>query len=175
MDKPTTHKNKYLWNGRALRVPVLFVTVLFGAFAVMSQDALPSPTPRRVLEPAIHDLHGVVINMTLSEAKEKLGKPKVADKAGLYYEFSKTDTAQIGVDENKKVRTIALMFTSDSENIPTFAEIFGPDVPLVEKPNGSVYKMVRYPKAGYWVAYSRSAGDRPMTVITMRRINKSMH
>jgi hypothetical protein len=28
-----------------------------------------------------------------------------------------------------------------------------------------------YPKAGYWVAYSRTAGDEPLTIITMQRKN----
>ena len=34
-----------------------------------------------------------------------------------------------------------------------------------------MYKMVSYPKAGYWVAYSRTAGDEPLTIITMQRTN----
>ncbi len=37
------------------------------------------------------------------------------------------------------------------------------------KPDGSAYKLVTYPRAGYWVAYSRTAGDEPLTIITMQR------
>lgn len=113
--------------------------------------------------------------MSADEVKEKLGKPKIGDKAGSYYEFSKGESAQIGLDNAKKVRTIALIFSSDSPDVPTYADVFGPDVPLAAKPNGSIYKLIRYPEAGYWVAYSRSAGEKPITIITMRRINKPSH
>lgn len=148
---------------------------MLASLSMHAQDALVTPTPRPAREPAIRDLRGVSIDMTLDVAKEKLGKPKVADKAGLYYEFSKSESAQIGIDDKKKVRTIALIFSYDSSNIPTFAEVFGPDVPMVEKKDGSIYKMVRYPKDGFWIAYSRAAGMKPMTIITMRRIAKPTH
>lgn len=36
------------------------------------------------------------------------------------------------------------------------------------KPDGTLYKLVQYPEAGYWVAYSRTAGNEPLTVITMQ-------
>ena len=30
---------------------------------------------------------------------------------------------------------------------------------------------MRFPKAGYWVSYMRTAGDAPMTIITMQKID----
>jgi hypothetical protein len=36
------------------------------------------------------------------------------------------------------------------------------------KPDGALYKLVQYPQAGYWVAYSRTDGDEPLTIITMQ-------
>jgi hypothetical protein len=163
-------KNSHV--GFVLRIGVAAVSLLLLGIAVAAQDITPAPTPVPALQPAIHDLRGASIDMTLEEVKEKLGKPKITDKTGLFYEFSKGETAQIGIDEKKKVRTIALIFASDSSNIPSYAEVFGPDVPLVPKQDGSIYKMVRYPKSGYWIAYSRSAGKQPITIITMRRIIK---
>ena len=38
-----------------------------------------------------------------------------------------------------------------------------------QKQDGSIYHIVHYPEAGYWVAYSRTAGDEPLTIITMQR------
>jgi hypothetical protein len=38
------------------------------------------------------------------------------------------------------------------------------------KPDGTLYQLVQYPEAGYWVAYSRTAGDEPLTIITMQAI-----
>jgi hypothetical protein len=37
------------------------------------------------------------------------------------------------------------------------------------RPDGSLYKMVTYPRAGYWVAYSRTTGDSPMVMIAMQK------
>jgi hypothetical protein len=41
-------------------------------------------------------------------------------------------------------------------------------MPVEAKPDGTLYKLVQYPEAGYWVAYSRTAGDAPFTIITMQ-------
>src|SRR5918997_1162852 len=46
--------------------------------------------------------------------------------------------------------------------------VIGTDI----EPNaaGALYKLVTYPRAGYWVAYSRTTGDEPLTVITMQKV-----
>jgi hypothetical protein len=46
--------------------------------------------------------------------------------------------------------------------------VFGSDVEA--KPDGSVNKMIRYPKAGYLISYLRTAGDEPMIVITVQKM-----
>ena len=38
------------------------------------------------------------------------------------------------------------------------------------KDDGSVYKMIRFPKAGCWVSYLRTSGDSPMTIVTMQKL-----
>jgi hypothetical protein len=45
-------------------------------------------------------------------------------------------------------------------------EVLGTDI--TPKPDGSLYQMKTYPRAGYRVAYSRTSGDTPM-VITMQK------
>ena len=47
-------------------------------------------------------------------------------------------------------------------------EVLG--VEITPKKNGTIYKLVRYPDAGYWVAYSRTAGKSPIVSVTMRKI-----
>ncbi len=119
----------------------------------------------------VTDLKGVKIGMTTKEVKEVLGRPSNGDKKGLVYTISKIETAQIGLDSKGNVRTVALIYTDEDANTPKFADIFGPDVPMETKKNGSVYKLVRYPSAGFWIAYSRSIVDKkPLTTITMRKI-----
>jgi hypothetical protein len=47
-------------------------------------------------------------------------------------------------------------------------QVFGED--FETKPDGSKHKLVRYPKAGYWVSYSRTAGDTPIVTITIQKL-----
>ncbi len=138
--------------------------------AVIAQTD-PSKMAPLQMAPAISSLKGVSVGMTKAEVKEVLGKPKMSDKTSMNYTFSKTETAQIGFNEKGKARTIAVIYTNGDETAPSFSDIFGLDVPLVEGKNGGVYKLIRYHNAGYYVAYSRTmVSKKAMTVITMRKI-----
>ena len=55
-----------------------------------------------------------------------------------------------------------------ANGIPSPKDVLGTDAD--KKPDGSLYKLVRYPKAGYWVSYSRTAGDSPTITVTMQKI-----
>ncbi len=137
----------------------------------ISRAIVFSQTDPSQLAPAVSSLKGVSVGMTKNEVKEVLGKPKMSDKTSMNYTFSKTETAQIGFNEKEKVRTIAVIYTNGDETAPSFSDIFGPDVPRVEGKNGSIYKLIRYHSAGYYVAYSRTmVSKKPMTVITMRKL-----
>jgi hypothetical protein len=71
-------------------------------------------------------------------------------------------------DKSKKVFAISVNFLNGARDLPTAKNIFGSDIP--PKPDGSIYKMVRYPKAGCWVSFSRTAGDSPLTTVTVQKI-----
>jgi hypothetical protein len=47
-------------------------------------------------------------------------------------------------------------------------QVSGADIDT--KPDGSKYRLVRYPKAGYWVSYSRTAGDTPIVTVTIQKL-----
>jgi hypothetical protein len=66
------------------------------------------------------------------------------------------------------VSAISIDFMSGSNGIPTAKEVLGTDADA--KADGSIYKLLRYTKAGYWVSYSRTAGSSPTTTITMQKI-----
>jgi len=53
--------------------------------------------------------------------------------------------------------------------IPTARDVLGTDAEA--KADGSQYKLLRYPKAGYWVSYSRTAGSTPTTTVTLQKID----
>lgn len=154
---------------RLARCLFLMTAMVILAAAARAQDMAPKRTPSP-LTPYIEDLKGVAINMTADQAIEKLGKPKVSDKAGMYFQFSGTDSAQVGLDAKHKVRTVALIYRTGSADAMQPEDVFGPDVLIVPKKDGSIYKMVRYPSAGFWIAYSKTGGSKPMTTVTMRRI-----
>jgi len=128
----------------------------------------PSPTP---LGPFVTALKGISINMTRDQVKEVLGSPSVSDKTGVLYEFSKTHSAQIGLDSKGKVRTIALIYMDGDTGPMSYTDVFGPDAVPVPKKSGNIYKLVRYPADHFWISYSMTnPGSKPMTVVTMRRI-----
>jgi len=47
-------------------------------------------------------------------------------------------------------------------------QVFGG--PVEVKPDGSVYQMVKYERAGYYVAYSLDAGDAPFVTVVMQKL-----
>jgi hypothetical protein len=119
--------------------------------------------------PVLSDYRGVQIGMTADEARKKLGRPKDKDDKGDLFVFNDNETAQIVYDAaTHKVVTVSVDFLSGAAAVPVARAVVGADVPA--KPDGSMYKMVRYPKAGYWVCYSRTAGDSPLTSVTMQKI-----
>jgi hypothetical protein len=68
----------------------------------------------------------------------------------------------------RKVTAISVDFVNGASSPITPQQVFGSDIE--SKPDGSKYKLVRYPKAGYWVSYSRTAGETPMITITMQKL-----
>ena len=69
--------------------------------------------------------------------------------------------------EGKKVSAISINYVGES-GAPECQKVLG--TAAEAKPDGSMHKLVRYPKAGYWVSYSRTAGDSPLITITMQKI-----
>lgn len=131
--------------------------------------AQPAPPAPPALTPAIDSVREVEIGMTVDQVREKLGKPTVEDGTGLYFDLDKGDSVQIGLDPDKKVRTIAAIYAAGSKTAPSFTDVFGPTEGETE---GDVYKLERYPEAGYWVSYSRTnSKDKPVVVVMLRRID----
>jgi hypothetical protein len=66
------------------------------------------------------------------------------------------------------VTTISVDFMKVGPDVITPQQVFGAD--FETKPDGSKHKLVRYPKAGCWVSYSRTAGDAPIVSITIQKM-----
>lgn len=119
--------------------------------------------------PAWQAYKGVSLGMTAAQIKEKLGAPKSEDAEGYFYMFSETETAQFLLDADKKVKTISVVFSAENAAPPSFADVFGKNLVAEPKPDGSIYKMVRFQEVGYWVSYSRMAGEKAMVIVTMQK------
>ncbi|MGI9036092.1 MAG: hypothetical protein ACR2GD_08645 [Pyrinomonadaceae bacterium] len=128
-----------------------------------------SETPKAALMPVMKDYRGVTIGMTAKEVKDKLGKAKIEDKTGFYYKFSDDEKAQIVLGKNKNVRIISIRYSSKNENAPKIQDVFGADATATPAAGGAIYKLVRYPAAGYLIVYSKG-GANGMTVVTMQKM-----
>lgn len=118
--------------------------------------------------PIFQEYRSVRIGMTSEEVRKKLNNPSDKSDEQDYFVFSDNETAQVFYDKTHKVFAISVNFLNGAQNIPTPKGVLGSD--LSAKPDGSMYRMVRYPKAGYWVSFSRTAGDSPLTTVTLQKI-----
>jgi hypothetical protein len=127
----------------------------------------PVAAPAPADEPLYREYKGVTLGMSADEARRKLGNPQEKDKVQDFFVLSETERARVYYDDKGQVSAVIVTFVGKSANAPDARAILGSEVEA--KPDGSAYKIVTYPKAGYWVAYSRTAGDEPLTIITMQK------
>jgi len=122
-------------------------------------------------EPLFSEFKGVRIGTSTDEARKKLGNPKEKGDDQDLYMFGENQAVQIYYDKaTKKVTAISIDFMNGANSIPAAKDVIGSDMDA--KADGSAYKLVRYPKAGYWVSYSRTAGKEPMITITMQKLDQ---
>jgi hypothetical protein len=119
-------------------------------------------------QPTFQEFRGVRIGMAADEARKKLGTPKDKSAQEDFYVFNDNENAQILYDKAGAVSTISVNFLSGANSIPTAKDVLGSEAEA--KGDGTVYKMVRFPKAGFWIAYSRTAGSDAMVTITIQKI-----
>ena len=120
-------------------------------------------------EPLFSEFKGVRIGTPAEEARKKLGSPSnKGDDQDLY--VNDNQVVQVYYDKAKLVSAISIDFSAGATGIPAAKEVIGgePDA----KADGSAYKMVRYPKLGYWVSYSRTAGASPTITVTIQKIDQ---
>jgi hypothetical protein len=106
---------------------------------------------------------------TSIKARQRLGNLKEKGKVQDFFVFSDNESAQVYYDDAGKVMAISLNYVGAQSGAPDAKAVLGSD--LEANADGSMYKLVRYPEAGYWVSYSRTAGDSPLITITMQKMN----
>jgi hypothetical protein len=144
--------------------------VLVGAALSFLTAASPTQAQQKAnqVEPAFQDYRGIQLGMLADEVRKKLGQPKDKGDEQDFYMFGDNETLQIVYDKTHKVITISADFLTAAASVPTAKQVFGAEIE--PKADGSVYKMVRFPKAGYWISYNRTGGDSPLTSVTLQKI-----
>jgi len=117
----------------------------------------------QVQQPLYREYRGVRLGMTATEARAKLGEPAMKSDEQDFYIFSANETAQI-VYVAQKVVTISTDYTG-GVGAPDYKSVVGED--LLQKPDGSLFRMVLYDSERLWVSYNKSASAAPVVTITI--------
>jgi hypothetical protein len=116
--------------------------------------------------PLFKDYRGVKIGMSADEVRGKLDQIKKGEGQD-YLVFSDEESAQIYYDSQGKVTAISIDYFNNGK-APSPDTVLGTTIQA--KDDGSMYQLNRYPDAGYWVSYNRTAGDKPIVTITMQKM-----
>jgi hypothetical protein len=133
---------------------------------VAAGSASETAAAKGTVEPLYREFRGVKLGMSADEVRAKLGKPEEKSDAMDFFVFSDKERARVYYQDGKASAVIATYMGEDTA-APAPAAVLGADIEA--KPDGSMYRMTPYPKAGYWVAYSRTPGDSPLVMITMQK------
>ena len=114
-------------------------------------------------------VYGLPWHKDPNEALKRLGPNWISSqraRARIFWTYSERESAQIYYDSAGKVTAISIDYLGENSNAPTPYAVLG--AAIQAKPDGSMYQLNRYPEAGYWVSYNRTAGDKPIVTITIR-------
>ena len=121
----------------------------------------------QVQQPLYREYRGVRLGMTAAETRAKLGEPVMKSNEQDFYVFSANETAQIAYDAFQKVMTISADYT-DGIGAPDYKAVVGEG--LLQRPDGSLFRMVQYQSERMWVSYNKSAAVVPVVTITLQLI-----
>src|SRR5215212_4208416 len=151
--------------------PVRFALLLLAALALLptalAQKPAPADQPKD--EPPFSAYKGVRIGMAAEEARKLLGNPTDKDDKQEVFAVSDEESCQVYYDAAKKVSAVSITYFS-SKAVPAVKAVLG-EVPAARQ-DGSFSQLIRFPKAGYWVSYTRTSGDSPMIIIAMQKIEQ---
>ena len=135
--------------------------------AAKPAEARPASATTPAAEPVFKGYKGVSLGLSADEVRAKLGNPKEKSDEMDFFVFSDRERARVYYDKDKKAHAVIVTYIGPNAGAPPAAAVIGTEVEA--NADGSMYKMVAYPQAGHWIAYSRTAGDPPMVMITMQK------
>lgn len=123
-------------------------------------------THSQIQQPLYTQYRGVRLGMTAVDVRAKLGEPAMKSDEQDYYVLSSHETAQIVYDTFQKVTTISADYAG-GVGAPEYKAVVGEGT-LLERPDGSLFRMVQYQSAGMWVSYNKSATVVPVVTVTIQ-------
>lgn len=115
-------------------------------------------------QPLYKEYRGVRLGMTAAAVRAKLGEPALKSDEQDFYVISANETAQIAYNAALEVVTISTDYNG-GVGAPDYKSIVGEG--LLERPDGSVFRMVMYDSQRFWVSYNKSATTVPIVTITI--------
>jgi hypothetical protein len=134
---------------------ILLAVLLLLAAAAIANAQVQSP---------YREYRGIRLGMTAAETRAKLGEPAMKSDEQDFYVISTNETAQIVFNTAQKVITISTDYTG-GVGAPDYHSVVGEG--LLQKPDGSLFRMVMNDAERFWVTYSRTATVVPIVTITI--------
>ena len=110
------------------------------------------------------EYRGVRLGMTAAETRAKLGTAALQSDDQDYYVISANETTQIMYNAAQKVVMISTDYTNGT-GAPDYRSVVGEKI--LQKPDGSLFSMVRNDAERFWVTYNKSATVVPVVTITL--------
>jgi hypothetical protein len=163
------------YNAHKHRIGIVELTyLLIGALLLLllgtiakGQSATPATKVSKpqapIQQPLYREYRGVRLGMTPAEARAKLGEPAMKSDEQDFYVFSANETAQIAYTAQKVVM-ISADYTGGS-GAPDYRSVV--DEELLQKPDGSLFRMVLHDSERFWVSYHKSASVVPVVTVTI--------
>lgn len=167
--KTSTHQSRI---GRVELIYFLLgILILLLMAAVVSKGQSQTATAKAVKAQAqlqhqlYRDYRGVRLGMTATEVRTTLGEPAMKSNEQDFYIVSANETAQIAYDAAQKVVTISTDYTG-GVGAPDYKTVVGEGL-LLQRPDGSLFRMVVYNSDHFWVSYNKSSAQVPTVTITI--------
>ena len=119
----------------------------------------------QVQQPLYREYRGVRLGMTAADVRAKLGEPALKSDEQDFFVISANETAQIAYNAAQKVMTISTDYTGGVA-APDYRSVVG-DGLLLERPDGSLFRMVMYDSERFWVSYNKSATTPAIVTVTI--------
>jgi hypothetical protein len=149
-----------------LLIGILLIFAL--ARIAAGQSQAPGAETRKahaqVQQPLYRDYRGVRLGMTATEVRAKLGEPALKSDEQDFFVISVSETAQIAYTA-LKVTTISTDYAG-GVGAPDYKNVVGEGM-LLQRPDGTTFKMVMYDAERFWVTYSKSATASPIVTVTI--------